>query len=114
MLEDLFFMVKINESVKRADFTVEFVKSENDALEKALTGPALIIIDLNFSGIDPTGLIAKLKSNAETKAINLLGFVSHVQAELKQKAQAAGCDMVLARSAFSQNLPQILNRYARA
>lgn len=107
-------MVKINESVKRAGFTVEFVKSEKDALEKAATGPALIVIDLNFSAVDPVNLIAKLKSDTETKNINLLGFVSHVQADLKRKAQEAGCEMVLARSAFSQNLPQILSRYARA
>lgn len=107
-------MVKINESVKRAGFTVEFVKGEKDALQKALAQPALIIIDLNFGAADPLSLIAKLKSNAETKTINLLGYVSHVQADLKRNAQEAGCDMVLARSAFSQNLPQILNRYARA
>jgi hypothetical protein len=35
-----------------------------------------------------------------------------VQGELKQQAQEAGCDMVLARSAFSQNLPVILKRHA--
>jgi len=35
-----------------------------------------------------------------------------VQAELKMAAQQKGCDVVLARSAFSQNLPTILRRYA--
>jgi hypothetical protein len=35
-----------------------------------------------------------------------------VQAELKQQAQEAGCDMVLARSAFSQNLPLIFKRHS--
>ena len=38
--------------------------------------------------------------------------MSHVQGELKQQAQEAGCDMVLARSAFSQNLPVILKRHS--
>jgi hypothetical protein len=28
------------------------------------------------------------------------------------KAHEAGCDMVLPRSAFSQNLPQLLRRHA--
>jgi hypothetical protein len=46
------------------------------------------------------------------KGINVVGFVSHVQGELKQKAQEAGCNMVLARSAFSQNMQQIFKRYA--
>jgi hypothetical protein len=44
--------------------------------------------------------------------ISLLGYLSHVQGELKLKAQEAGCDTVLPRSAFSQSLPQILKRYA--
>jgi hypothetical protein len=35
-----------------------------------------------------------------------------VQADLKQAAQQKGCDTVIARSAFSQNLPTILKRYA--
>lgn len=112
VLEDLFFTVKINESAKRAGLPIQFVKSETDVMEKAKGKPALIILDLNFQGVDPLKLIAKLKSDAETKTISLLGYVSHVQGELKQQAHEAGCDMVLARSAFSQNLPQILKRHS--
>lgn len=112
VMEDLFFMVKINESAKRAGFAVEFVKTEIDARAYAQKGPALIIIDLNYRGIDPIKLIAELKASEETRPISLIGFVSHVQGELKQKAQETGCDMVLARSAFSQNLPQILKRHS--
>jgi CheY-like chemotaxis protein len=112
VLEDLFFTVKINESAKHAGLPIQFVKSETDVLENAKTGPALIILDLNFQGIEPLKLIAKLKSDAGTKSISLIGYLSHVQGELKIQAQEAGCDMVLARSAFSQNLPQILKRHS--
>jgi hypothetical protein len=35
-----------------------------------------------------------------------------VQGDLKQAAQEAGCDMVMAQSAFSQNLQQILKRHS--
>lgn len=112
MLADLFFTVKINESARRAGLPIEFVKSEKDALDRAQAKPALIIIDLNFAGIDPLALVIKLKANAATKAINVIGYLSHVQGELKQKAQETGCDMVLPRSALSKNLPQILQRYS--
>ena len=111
VLDDLFFTVKINESAKRAGLPIEFVKSDADAFERAKALPMLIIIDLNCGAVDPLKLIETLTSTEQTRAINVLGFVSHVQGELKQKAQEAGCDMVLARSAFSQNLPQILKRY---
>jgi PleD family two-component response regulator len=113
VLEDLFFTVKINEAAKRAGMAVKFVKSEQDALEAARTmKPALILIDLNFHGVQPLDLIARLKGEEETRRIDLVGYVSHVQGDLKQRAQEAGCDVVLARSTFSQNLPMILKRHA--
>jgi PleD family two-component response regulator len=112
VLDDLFFTVKINESAKRAGLPVEFIKSERDVLEKAKTHPALIIIDLNYAGIDSLKLVQDLKAAEDTKTVRLLGYLSHVQGELKLKAQEAGCNMVLARSAFSQNLPQILKRHS--
>ena len=89
--------------------TAEFVRTEVDALERAKSQPSVIVIDLNCTSIDPVRLIGELKSSPELKGISLLGFVSHVQADLKQKAQEAGCDMVLARSAFSNNILQILS-----
>ena len=72
-----------------------------------------MIIDLNCNRVDPIALISRLKSG-DTPKVPLIGFVSHVQGELKQKAHEAGCDMVMARSAFSQNLAQILKRHAGA
>jgi CheY-like chemotaxis protein len=112
VLDDLFFTVKISESAKRAGLPVEFVKSETDAMEQAKAHPALMIIDLNCHSVDPLKLVRKLKAGAETKAVSVIGYVSHVQGELKQQAHEAGCNMVLARSAFSQNLLQILKRHA--
>jgi CheY-like chemotaxis protein len=111
---DLFSTIKITEAAKRAGLEVEFVKTEKDLLEKAKFKPTLIIFDLNFSAMQPLKAIAKLKSSAELKSISLIGYLTHAQGELKQKAHEAGCNMVLARSAFSQNLPQILKRFADA
>ena len=107
VVEDLFFTVKINESAKRAGVPVAFVKSQRDALDQAAEHPSLIILDLNFEAVNPIELIRKMKNVTQTQ---LIGYVSHVQGELKQQAQEAGCDMVLARSAFSQNLLQLMTR----
>jgi CheY-like chemotaxis protein len=111
IVEDLLFTVKISDAAKRAGLLTQFVKTDEDAIERAKEKPLLIIIDLNCACVDPVALIARLKTG-DTGRIPLIGFVSHVQGELKQKAHEAGCDMVLARSAFSQNLPQILKRHA--
>lgn len=112
VVEDLFFTVKINESAKRAGVPVAFVKSQRDALDQAQAAehPSLIILDLNFDAIDPVDLVRQFKTDPALSKIQLIGYVSHVQGELKQAAQEAGCDMVLARSAFSQNLLQLMTR----
>jgi len=111
VVEDLLFTVKINDAAKRAGLLAQFVKSEQDAIDNAQTNPLLIILDLNCGSVDPISLITKLK-NGNGGGVPLLGFVSHVQGELKQRAHEAGCDMVMARSAFSQNIAQILRRHA--
>lgn len=112
VVEDLFFTVKIVDAAKRAGMQVTFVKTEADVFEKCKTGIALVIIDLNLASIEPIPLIERLKANPETARISLLGYVSHVQGELKQKAHDAGCDAVLAKSAFSTNIQQILRRHS--
>jgi len=111
VVTDLFFTVKINEAAKRAGLDVEFVKSGEDVLEKARLRPLLIILDLNCTAVEPLLLIEQLKGNPEMKGVSLISYLSHVQGELKLQAQEAGADMVMARSAFSLNLPQILKRH---
>ncbi len=112
MVSDLFFSVKLTDAAKRCGLALEFVKDPAELLEKAKDKPTLIVFDLNFDAVEPVKLIATLKGQPATKGISLLGYVSHVQGELKQSAQEAGCDMVLARSAFSQNLTQIFKRHS--
>jgi len=110
-MSDLFFSVKINDAAKKLGMTAEFVKDNTLAFEKAKLNPPLIILDLNCDAADPVDLIAKIKADPGTAGIPIVGFVSHVQTELKQRAQDIGCDTVVARSAFAQNLPAILKRY---
>ena len=70
--------------------------------------PALIIVDLHAQKCDPFALAASLKSDAGMRAIPLVGFFSHVQIALMRQAQAAGFERVMPRSAFTKQLPEIL------
>ena len=113
VVDDLLFTVKISDAAKRVGLDVQFLKSEHDVLQKAAhEKPLLIILDLNNGSVEPLELISKLKSDPSLKHISLIGYLSHVQGELKQKAHDAGSNIVMARSAFSQNLQQILKRHA--
>ena len=112
VLNDLMFQVKIQEAAKWAGLEAVFVQTQQDALAHAKENPAVIILDLNHSAAEPLETIAKLKNNLETSKVKLLCYVSHVQVDLQKEARARGCDTVIARSGFSQNLPAILEQYA--
>jgi hypothetical protein len=113
-VDDLFFVAKIQETARKLNVKVEFVKTEKDLVDKLKQNgeekPSLIIFDLNNANAKPLVLIPKLKTKMK-KGTSIIGFLSHVQGDLKQKAHEVGCDMVLPRSAFSQNLPQLLRRH---
>ena len=113
-VDDLFFQAKIQETARKLNVRVEFVKSDKDLNDRMQQNgeekPSLIIFDLNNVGAKPLTLIPKLKTKLK-KGTSIIGFLSHVQGDLKQKAHEVGCDMVLPRSAFSQNLPQLLRRH---
>jgi DNA-binding NarL/FixJ family response regulator len=113
-VDDLFFQAKIQETARKLNVKVEFVKTEKDMLERIKKNgdgekPSLVIFDMNNTAAKPLTLIPKLK--IKLKKTSIIGFLSHVQGDLKQKAHEVGCDMVLPRSAFSQNLPQLLRRH---
>jgi CheY-like chemotaxis protein len=108
VLSDLMFTVKIQDAAKRAGLDAVFVTSQENALAQARDNPGLVVLDLNYAAVEPVELIRKLKQEKTTAKIQLLGFVSHVQTDLIQAARESGCDRVMARSAFSQNLPAIL------
>ncbi len=113
-VDDLFFAAKIQETARKLNVKVEFVKSEKELQDHIKQNgeekPSLIIFDLNNANAKPLTLIPKLKTKLK-KGTSIIGFLSHVQGDLKQKAHEVGCDMVLPRSAFSQNLPQLLRRH---
>ena len=111
VVDDLMFAVKITDAAKRNGLETTFVKTFEDAVSKAAALPLLLILDLNNRSLDPLALIRDLKAG-DTRNVPILAFVSHVQGELKQQAQEAGANVVLARSAFTQNLPQLLRRHA--
>jgi CheY-like chemotaxis protein len=101
LVDDLFFRSKIAATAKEVGADVTFCSS-------AETVPAdaeKILIDLNATAFDPVEEIRKLQSTRKT---TMVAFLSHVQVELKQRAEAAGATDVIPRSVFTQRLAEIL------
>lgn len=114
-IEDLFFQAKIQETSRKLGIKVEFIKGDKDSVARILDlpeadRPTLLVFDLNNLNAKPITLIPKLKTKLK-KATSIVGFLNHLQGDLKAKAVEAGCDTVMPRSAFSQTLPNLLRRY---
>ena len=71
-------------------FDVTEATFETDVLERAKTHPALIIFDLNYQGVDALKLVQALKADSDTKGVSLIGYLSHVQGELKVNSKLDG------------------------
>jgi CheY-like chemotaxis protein len=109
LVDDMFFMSKINAAVAQAGRQIERVKSREQLEQLAANPPSLVIVDLNSDRISPIEAIEFLKSTPNLAAVPIVGFVSHVQTELIRNAQAAGCDYVVPRSAFNQLMNEIVS-----
>jgi hypothetical protein len=114
-IEDLFFLAKIQETARKLGVKVGFVKGDKEAVDRILEfpeneRPALLVFDLNNLSAKPMALIPKFKTKFK-KAVSIIGFLNHLQGDLKMKALESGCDVVMPRSAFSQSLPTLLRRY---
>ena len=107
-VEDLFFLTKIRETAKVVGVTVIANDGRRGSDGIAAAQPQAIILDLNSCGPPAVDWIRTLKSDPATRRIHIVGFVSHVQEELISAARAAGCDSVMARSAFTRQLPDFL------
>jgi CheY-like chemotaxis protein len=115
-IEDLFFLAKIQETARKLGIKVGFVKADKDIVARLAEGaeqdrPSLIVFDLNNANAKPLTLIPKIRTKLKKGKTSIIGFLSHIQGDLKVKAVEAGCDVVMPRSSFSQNLPNLLRRH---
>jgi len=106
LMDDLFFQMKLAETAKQVGVEVKVAASGEALMGLMGSEPKLVIVDLNARS-QPIAAIEKLRQLR--KDVRVVGFLSHVQRDLAAQAQAAGCDEVLPRSSFTQNLAAILS-----
>jgi DNA-binding NarL/FixJ family response regulator len=106
LMDDLFFQMKLAETAKQLGVEVKVATNGEALMGLMASEPRLVIVDLNARS-RPVEAIETLRQ--ARKDVRVVGFLSHVQEELAAQAQAAGCDEVLPRSSFTQNLASILS-----
>ncbi|HEY6212110.1 MAG TPA: hypothetical protein VIW45_07485 [Vicinamibacterales bacterium] len=114
VLDDLLFTSKIKTTATQLGVPVSFARSTAAALaEMQKAAPSLVILDLDNQRTTPLDVVASMKADRSLADVPTVGFVSHVRADLIDAARSAGVGEVLARSAFTARLAEILTRESR-
>jgi DNA-binding NarL/FixJ family response regulator len=113
VVDDLLFLSKIQQTAQHLGVAVK--PARPDDLPKLASEDVAnaLIIDLNLRSGKALEVLRSLKSDLKTKDIAVIAFVSHVQTDLIAAARDAGCDLILARSAFASQLASLLQRFSR-
>jgi len=106
IVDDMIFRGKMEAAAKQLGTTLT-VAADAEAALRPGQGWSRVLIDLNLSGGDVIAMIRSLRQAHPD--VPVIGYCSHVQQDLKTQALEAGCTTVLPRSAFVQQLPQLLS-----
>ncbi len=108
---DMLFASRLTTAAKGLGVELAFARTAEAILERSREpGVSTVIFDLNQQSLRPMEAIAALKADGALSAIRTIGYVSHVDSATIASARAAGIDEVLARSAFVEQLADILTR----
>jgi CheY-like chemotaxis protein len=108
-VDDLMFASRISTAAKAVGASIQFTRSVESVLAAAkATMPSLVILDLNSVRTQPLAIVAALRNDPALAAVPTVGFVSHVDTATIEASRQAGVGRVLARSAFVEQLPQLL------
>jgi DNA-binding response OmpR family regulator len=108
--KDLFFSVKMRDTLRHYDIEVKTVRNLS-AFEESLTAKdeeelALVIVNTATIGVDWETAIRK----ARTVGLKVLAFGSHMDLEARSKALEAGAQRVVANSKFTSDMPGLVQR----
>jgi DNA-binding NarL/FixJ family response regulator len=105
--DDLIFTSRVTGTGRALGFAIRFAKTPDALLKLAReNSPACVIVDLSNPGLNISEFVAALKQLSPTP--NIVAYGSHIDTATLKAARAAGCDLVMPRSQFVEELPRDL------
>ena len=77
-------------------------------------GADALIVDLASGGFDGVALVDRLRGEGELGGTRTIGVYSHVDADTRRRAEAAGFDMVVPRSRMAREGAALVERLVSA
>lgn len=110
LVSDLMFSTKITHAARSVGVEVRAVSS-GQALAEALDegDVPLVMVDMTVASDQAAAGIESCVSREPRPTI--IAFYPHVQSDLREAAETAGADLIMPRSKFDAQLPQLLQQY---
>jgi hypothetical protein len=103
LVPDLLFGSKVQGMLAAAGHDVELVPTPGAARERAPAAD-VVVVDLTAGDVDAQGIVGVAPT---------LAFYSHVEADVRRRAEAAGYDLVVPRSRMAREGPELVAGLAR-
>jgi CheY-like chemotaxis protein len=112
--DDMIFTSRITGTARALGLTVKAARSSDMLLAMARQHtPALVLLDLSNPGLQLPELLQALRTSSSPMP-RMVAYGSHVDAAVLRAAREAGCDPVLPRSKFVEELPRALPEWMSA
>jgi hypothetical protein len=102
LVPDLLFGSKVQGMLSAAGHEVELVPSA-DAVRERLERADVVVVDLTGGDVDVSGIVGRVPS---------LAFYSHVEADVRERADDVGYDLVVPRSRMAREGADLVGRLA--
>jgi hypothetical protein len=106
---DLFFGMRIRNALKQMGFVTVIRESEAELDDELASEPAALAL-IDFNNPVDWSLVSGTIASHDVPAV---AFGSHTDTEAFRLAREAGVTRVISNGAFSQQLPDLIERYAR-
>jgi CheY-like chemotaxis protein len=75
-------------------------------------GAAVLVVDLGAAGFDGVATVERLRAAGELEGTKTIGVYSHVDADTRRRAEAAGFELVVPRSRMAREGAALVTRLA--
>ena len=104
LCDDLIFFSRVAGTARAAGLVVKQARTTAALLDAARqASPTCAIVDLQNEGLDLAALLAQLREACPAMP-RMVAFGSHVEAAALRAARQLGCDLVMPRSQFAEEL----------
>jgi CheY-like chemotaxis protein len=111
LIPDLLFGSKVQAALEAAGHEVDLISGSVEVWDE-IAGVDVLVVDLTTDAVDGIELFETLATGGELHGVRSLGFFAHVHPEVRDRALAAGFDLVVPRSRMAREGAALVERLA--